>query len=79
MKKCILLFCLALFLTKLARAQEGFEIREKVGFLAAHHAGMAHLPQQLGIATELSYVKKLNGEKQWHSAYRNPKIGRAHV
>lgn len=75
MKKSGLLFYICIFLSNVSIAQSGFEIREKVGFLAAHHAGMAHLANHLAFATELSYVKKLNGEQIWHSYYRQPVVG----
>ena len=75
MKKSGLLFCICVFLSNFSVAQSGFEIREKVGYLAAHHAGMAHLAQHVAFATELSYVKKLNGEQIWHSYYRQPVVG----
>ena len=75
MKKSGLLFCICFLVTNINYAQTGFEVREKVGFLAAHHAGMAHLAQNLAVATELSYVKKLSGEQSWHSYYRQPLVG----
>jgi hypothetical protein len=75
MKKSRILFGICLLLTKSNFAQTGFEVREKVGFLAAHHAGMAHLAQHVAFATEFSYVKKLTGEQVWHSYYRQPLVG----
>ncbi|MEY3585786.1 MAG: hypothetical protein RLZZ243_850, partial [Bacteroidota bacterium] len=39
MKKSDLLFCICILLSKFTFAQSGFEMRQKVGFLAAHHAG----------------------------------------
>ncbi len=75
MKKSGLLFYICILFSKFSFAQSGFEVREKIGFLAAHHAGMAHVPKQLAVATELSYVKKLNGEQIWHSYYREPVVG----
>jgi hypothetical protein len=75
MKKSGLLFYICILLSKFTFAQTGFEIRQKVGFLAAHHAGMAHVPKQLAVATEFSYVKKLSGEKIWHSYYHQPIVG----
>ncbi|MFM1947491.1 MAG: hypothetical protein RL207_1774 [Bacteroidota bacterium] len=75
MKKSGLLFYICIVFSNFNFAQSGFEIREKVGFLAAHHAGMAHLAQHVAFATELSYLKKLNGEQIWHSYYRQPVVG----
>ncbi len=75
MKKSGLLFYICIFLSNFSFAQSGFEVREKVGFLAAHHAGMAHLAQTLAVATEVSFVQKLNGGQSWHSYYRQPVIG----
>jgi len=75
MKKSSLLLCICLLLTKSNFAQTGYEVREKVGFLAAHHAGMAHLAHNLAVATEISYVQKLNGAQSWHSYYRQPLVG----
>lgn len=75
MKKSGLLFYIYIVFSNFNFAQSGFEIREKVGFLAAHHAGMAHLAQHVAFATEISYLKKLNGEQIWHSYYREPVVG----
>ena len=74
MKKSGLLFCICVFLSKFNFAQSGFECREKVGVLAAHHAGMAHLPKQLAVATELSYLKRLTGDRIWQKSYRQPRV-----
>ena len=76
MKKSGLFFCICLMITPILTAQSsGFEVREKVGFLAAHHAGMAHLAQNVAVATELSYFKQLNGSKIWQLSYRKPEVG----
>jgi len=75
MKKSGLLFCICLLLTKINFAQTGFEVRGKVGFLAAHHAGMAHIPKQLALATEFTYLKRLTGDRVWQKSYRNPIVG----
>jgi hypothetical protein len=75
MKKSVLLFCICLFLSKSNFAQTGFEVRGKVGFLAAHHAGMAHIPKQLAVATEFTYLKRLTGDRLWQKSYRNPIVG----
>ena len=75
MKKSGLLFYICILLSKFTFAQLGFEIRQKVGFLAAHHAGMAHIPKQLAVATELSYLKRLSGDRVWQKSYRQPVVG----
>jgi len=75
MLKCALKFSFLLVFCAHSFAQSGFEVREKVGFLAAHHAGMAHIPKQLAIATEVSYLKRLTGSQLWQKSYREPIVG----
>lgn len=75
MKKSGLLFCISMMLSTFSFSQSGFEVREKVGFLAAHHAGMAHIPKQLAVATELTYFKRLTGDRLWQKSYREPIVG----
>lgn len=76
MKKSGLFFCICLMITPILTAQSsGIEVREKVGFLAAHHAGMAHLAQNVAVASEFSYFKQLNGSKIWQMSYRKPEVG----
>ncbi|MCE2743338.1 MAG: acyloxyacyl hydrolase [Fluviicola sp.] len=53
----------------------GIEARTKVGFLAAHHNTLYHLPTNLAYAQELSFFIKPNGSKQWHIDYKKPLIG----
>lgn len=53
----------------------GFEYRQKIGFLAAHHGTMGHLPEKQAFAGELSYFIQTKGRKQWHQACRYPIIG----
>jgi hypothetical protein len=55
--------------------EQGIEIRQKVGFLAAHKGIMAHLPVELGKAIEITYYQHTRGFKVWHKAYRYPTIG----
>lgn len=53
----------------------GFEYRQKVGFLAAHHGVMAHLAVNQAYAGEFSFFIHTKGKKQWHSACNYPTIG----
>jgi hypothetical protein len=55
--------------------EQGFEVRQKVGFLAAHKGVMAHLPEELAKAIEISYYQHTRGSKIWHKAYRYPTVG----
>jgi hypothetical protein len=72
-------FVLLVLATFLSRAQShpewGFEYRQKIGFLAAHHGTMGHLPQQHAFAGELSWYKRVNGNKQWHEPCGLPYLG----
>lgn len=56
-------------------SQEGFEYRQKLGFLIAHRSLMAHLPQAPAVASEFSYIYRAHDRKAWHKAYRSPLIG----
>jgi len=74
------LFCfLFLFSIEWLCAQEmgeqGIEVREKIGFLAAHHGTLAHLPVSNAKAVELTYYFHTSGAKKWHTIYRFPTIG----
>jgi hypothetical protein len=53
----------------------GIETRTKVGFLAAHHNTLNHLPISQAYAQELSFFIQPNGSKQWHIDYKKPLIG----
>ncbi|MBM3186436.1 MAG: hypothetical protein FJZ67_09040 [Bacteroidetes bacterium] len=67
-----------LFLTNLLAQttnEQGFEIRQKVGFLAAHKGIMAHLPVELAKAVEITYYQHTRGFKKWHNSYKYPTIG----
>ncbi len=55
--------------------EQGIEVRQKVGFLAAHKGIMAHLPVELGKAVEITYYQHTKGIKKWHKAYNYPTIG----
>ncbi|MFM7565770.1 MAG: acyloxyacyl hydrolase [Flavobacteriales bacterium] len=54
---------------------EAIEFRQKVGFLAAHRGVMAHMPRDLAVAGELSWVRRTAGSKAYHAAYRFPTVG----
>ncbi len=68
-----------LLITQIALSQKnltwGIETRTKVGFLAAHHNTLYHLPNSLASAQELSFFIQPNGSKQWHIDYKKPLIG----
>ncbi len=53
----------------------GFEVRQKIGILAAHRGVMAHLPQETAKAIELTYFIHTRGKKLWHVKYRYPTVG----
>ena len=42
-----------------SQISEGFNIRLKTGFLAAHRGVLSHLPKENALATELSYYNRL--------------------
>lgn len=54
---------------------EGFNIRLKTGFLAAHRGVLSHLPKETALATELSYYKRLKDGKSWARHFNYPTIG----
>ncbi|MDO7614060.1 MAG: hypothetical protein MUQ75_07460, partial [Crocinitomicaceae bacterium] len=56
---------------------EGFNIRLKSGFLAAHRGVLSHLPKQTALATELSYYKRLKDGKSWTRHFNYPTVGAA--
>lgn len=55
--------------------EQGIEVRQKIGFLAAHHGTMAHLPVSGAKAVEVTYYFHTSGSKKWHKAYNYPTIG----
>ena len=56
---------------------EGFNIRLKTGFLAAHRGVLSHLPKETALATELSYYKRLKDGQSWARHFNYPTIGAA--
>jgi len=56
-------------------SEQGFEVRQKLGFLAAHRGVLGHLPQSAAKAMEFTYFIHTRGSKKWHSAYRYPTVG----
>ncbi|MBT5933090.1 MAG: hypothetical protein HOH34_07075, partial [Flavobacteriales bacterium] len=56
---------------------EGFNIRLKSGFLAAHRGVLSHLPKQTALATELSYYRRLKDGKSWARHFNYPTVGAA--
>lgn len=77
MKILALIIFLAIQLLSFGQADEllGVQGRFKTGFLIGHRAVMGHLPKQHAMAGELSFVRKSNGGKAWHSAYKMPEYG----
>ena len=71
----VLVFCFFNNIFSQTAYEHGFEVRQKLGFLAAHRGVMAHLPNSTAKAVELSYYLRTRGEKQWHNAYRFPTVG----
>jgi len=67
------------FLAGSTLAQQNFEkaleYRQKIGFLAAHRGVMAHLPQNIAHANELSLLFRTRGHKTYQSKYRYPTYG----
>jgi len=73
---CILLFISSVTWSQEETTNEWFvSIRQKTGFLAAHHGTMGHLPKDRVFCGELSFGKRLYGGQNWHDAYRNPIVG----
>jgi hypothetical protein len=56
-------------------SEHGFEFRQKLGFLAAHRGTLGHLPQESAKAMEFTYFIQTRDSKNWHQAYREPKVG----
>lgn len=53
----------------------GVQARLKSGFLIGHRPVMGHLPKEHAFAGELSFLRKSNGSKAWHSSYKMPEYG----
>jgi hypothetical protein len=51
------------------------EFRSKMGFLIAHRASMAHLPQSHFFSGEITYSFQKKGEKYWEYVYNYPSFG----
>jgi hypothetical protein len=71
----ILLFPFALSAQDSIRNEWCLGFRPKTGFLAAHRGTMGHLPKDRIFCGEISLGKRLYGENNWNSAYRNPIVG----
>ncbi|MBP6091712.1 MAG: acyloxyacyl hydrolase [Crocinitomicaceae bacterium] len=73
------LFIAILFLSSSVRAQfnyeYGFEYKQKVGILLAHHEIMSHIPNSLSYAGELSFYIHSKGNEKWHKSYAYPSYG----
>jgi len=57
------------------RKEWGFEYRQKIGFLAAHHGVMVHMPESQAYAGELSWFVHTKGRRQWHEPSGYPTYG----
>lgn len=55
--------------------QWGIEGRFKTGLLLGHRPVMGHLAKTHSFAGEISFVKRTNGSKKWHSSYKYPELG----
>jgi hypothetical protein len=77
MKLNLFIFLILFFSKFLAQTknEQGIEVRQKVGFLAAHKGIMAHLPVELGRAIEVTYYQHTKGFKKWHKSYGYPTVG----
>ena len=75
MKFITTLLLLLVSVYSFGQKESWLEVRGKAGFLVAHRSIMGHLATQHTIATEVSYMFKGNGEKDWHKAYNNPIYG----
>lgn len=78
MRLVIVLFLFVICITSVS-GQKGMntwlECRGKAGFLIAHRSSMGHMAQEHAYATELSYIMQPEGEKAWHSNFRDPLYG----
>ncbi len=72
-----LLFGLLLYssLSFSQRREWGIEVNPKIGFLLAHRGVMGHLPREHALGGEISYFISTNGSKDYHRAYKFPKVG----
>lgn len=66
---------LLLTLPAFGQKETWLEVRAKTGFLIAHRSNMGHLSQAHTFATEVSYMFRGNGERNWHEAYKKPRFG----
>ena len=55
--------------------EHAIEYRQKLGFLAAHRGVMAHMPKNLAVAGEFSYVFRTRGFKAYQRVYKFPAYG----
>lgn len=77
MKRNLLIALLLSSLTSYAQFnyEYGVEYKQKVGILMAHHEIMAHIPNSLSYAGELSLYIHSKGAEKWQKAYRYPTFG----
>ena len=72
MKTFLIIFFILIFnlLYSQKKYTWGIEARPKIGFLAAHHSTMAHVPNKQAFAQEISFFIQTYGSKKWHKNYR---------
>lgn len=75
MKIITTLLLLLISVQSFGQKESWLEVRGKAGFLISHRSIMGHLATQHTFATEVSYMFKGNGEKDWHEAYNKPVYG----
>ncbi len=50
-------------------------VKQKSGFLAAHRGVMGHLPKEPALGGEISFYKRVGGNRAWHQPYKHPYFG----
>jgi hypothetical protein len=75
MKKVVVLILILNTIQCFGQKETWVEARGKAGFLVAHRSAMGHLATEHAFATEISYMFRGNGEKNWHDSYKNPFFG----
>jgi hypothetical protein len=50
-------------------------LKSKVGFLIAHRANMAHLPERNNVGFELEFAQQDKSNTQWDQSYKHPQRG----
>lgn len=71
----VLFFLLYTALCSAQFSEWGMEFKPKFGFLLAHRGVMGHLPREHVVGGEFSVYARPDGSKNWHHAYRFPRVG----